>query len=276
MSDYLPGGRLPAGNGGVDRPDAFAVTSMTSTTCRLGESRPTADNPWPTGFAWGEPWHIGTAAFWVDQCQQADAANLRLGRDLFEEVVACLLGGWGVPGDIGVAAFVRLQEERLLEPPVDSDAIESALNEPLVVTGRTQPVRYRFPKQRSVRIAGAAAVLDAADVPEEPVALRNWLAEHVPGVGLKTASWIVRNLAADAPVAVIDVHVRRAGLGAGFFDPVWQLPRDYGRFEDAFVEVARRGDVLPGQLDHAVWSTLSSVPGHTRVVLCGNRVALDD
>jgi N-glycosylase/DNA lyase len=237
---------------------------------------PTAPSTlWPVGFKWGDPWQIGTAAFWVDQCQQTRAVDLRLGRSLFEEVVACLLGGWGIPGDIGVTAFKRLQQEGLLGSQLDQEAIELALRQPFEVPGRSRPVRYRFATQRSMRIVRAGAVLADADPPAEPVALRDWLAEHVPGVGLKTASWIVRNLFEDAPVAVVDVHLRRAGLGAGFFDPGWRLPRDYNRFESAFLEVARHGEVVPGQLDHTVWSILSSVPGQTRVVLCGNRDALN-
>lgn len=233
-------------------------------------------DPWPAGFAWGEPWRIGTAAFWVDQCRQREAADLRLGGDLFEEVVACLLGGWGIPGDVGVAAFDRLRSEGLLAPPPCAEAIESLLRAPFVLSGRRRPIRYRFPQQRAARIVGAAAVLESVDPPSEPLTLRHWLAERVPGVGLKTASWIVRNLTAEAPIAVIDVHVRRAGVGAGFFHPDWQLPRDYLLFETAFVEVAKRGGVFPGHLDHAVWSTLSSAPIHTRSLLCGDgrRVSL--
>lgn len=237
------------------------------------ESESCVQAPWPSTFAWGESWRIGTAAFWVEQCRHAERVELRLGQSLLEEVVACLLGGWGVPGDIGVAAFKQLQQAQLLNPPADAKAIEDALGQPLHVPGRERAVRYRFPKQRSSRVARAIEILASARMPDDPIALRQWLASNIPGVGLKTASWIVRNLSADAPIAVIDVHVRRAGIGAGFFDPSWQLPRDYHLFEAAFVEVARYGKVPPGHLDHTVWSTLASVPSHTRIVLCGRASA---
>ena len=236
----------------------------------------TGVDPWPAGFTWGEPWQIGTAAFWVDQCRQAEDVSLRLGEDLREEVVACLLGGWGVPGDVGVAAFDRLRQEGLLTHRADAELIEAALRAPFTIPGRRRAVRYRFPSQRAVRIVGAIALLESADPPSAPLPLRDWLADHVPGVGLKTASWIVRNLAVEAPIAVIDIHVHRAGLGAGFFDSEWQLPRDYYLFEAAFVEVARRGKVRPGKLDHAVWSTLSAAPSHTRPLLCGNCMRISE
>lgn len=225
------------------------------------------------GFEWGEPYDIGTAAFWVAQCPPTSIVALDLGRDLREEVAACILGGYGVPGHVGVAAFEHLRNGGLLEFGTSEQAIREALSEPLRVAERGCPMRYRFANQRARRIADALTVLAIDSPPDEPVALRDWLVDRIAGVGPKTASWIVRNRYDDAPVAVVDIHIHRVGIGAGFFDSEWQLPRDYHRFETAFLEVADIGGVSPGLLDHTIWSTMASVSLPTRAMLC--RFALD-
>lgn len=211
---------------------------------------------------WGPSWELGSAAFWVEQaavetvCGESDRKHA-LGRSLREEIVACMLGGHGVPGDVGVAAFGVLRDAGLLDGarPFNVARSRQLLSQPFTVPGRPRPVRYRYHQQRPARIAEALDTMKAwiceVDLLDD-VALRDRLME-LPGIGPKTASWIVRNHRGSDQVAIIDVHVRRAGLAAGVFCANWQLPRDYALFEAAFLSWAAIGGVSAAELDATVW-----------------------
>jgi N-glycosylase/DNA lyase len=220
-------------------------------------------------FDWGEPHELGSAAFWVSQAAAPSAdpggSSFRLGASLAEEIVACLLGGYGVPASVGLAAFERLRACVDLSAAPTPDVIERILCRPLTVPGSPRPRRYRFPRQRAARIAAALERVAATRPPQEPVALRAWLID-LPGIGPKTASWIVRNHTGSNEVAIIDIHIHRAGVAAGFFPDHWRLPRDYDRFEASFLEVANIGGVAASRLDAVMWFTLQQLGRHARVV----------
>jgi N-glycosylase/DNA lyase len=220
-------------------------------------------------FWWGEPHHLGTSAYWVDQAKRRPPPlQNRANRGLPDEVAACLLGGHGIRAAVGRSAFERVRAAGLVttEPPPSADSIEHCLREPLDVPGFQTPLRYRFPKQRAQWVAASLERLAGKEPPSEPLALREWLME-LPGVGPKTASWIVRNQFTRAEVAIIDVHVYRAGRSAGFFPPSWRLPVDYAKFEAAFCAVARVGNVTPAALDSCVWDQLQYLGRAGRLVL---------
>lgn len=211
-------------------------------------------------FDWGQPHQLGTAAFWVTQTRErSPALDHRIGeRTLAEEVVACLLGGYGLPARIGLAAFRAVRAAGLIatDPAPNCAALERVLSRPLKLDSGRPPVRYRFPVQRAARVACALQRLSEHEVPEDPWELRDWLV-GVPGIGPKTASWVVRNWHGTNGIAIIDVHVRRAGLAAGFFLPGWRLPRDYALFEAAFSCVAAIGGVSTAALDARIWRDMS-------------------
>lgn len=210
-------------------------------------------------FDWGEPHQLGTAAYWVEQTRlRRPSPDHRLGRSLTEETVACLLGGYGIPASIGLAAFEQVSAAGLIgtEPPPQSQEVEAVLRRPLRVPGRATHPHYRFASQRASRVSEALHFLAENEPPGQPSELRTWLL-GVPGVGPKTAAWITRNWLAAEDIAIIDVHVRRAGLAAGFFRVDWRLPADYDAFEAAFCAVARIGRVSCAALDARIWRDLS-------------------
>src|SRR3954463_6907536 len=65
------------------------------------------------GVVWGAFDELLTPAFWLGQAWQHEAlgtfSDLRLGRSLVEELAACLLGGFGMPAELGLAAYRRLR-----------------------------------------------------------------------------------------------------------------------------------------------------------------------
>jgi thermostable 8-oxoguanine DNA glycosylase len=220
-------------------------------------------------FTWGPYWVFGTASYWISQYRsrfgQQPIIGQAFGRDLLEETAACILGGYGIPAEVGLAAFRRVRDEGLLREGfvVCADRIRRCLEEPLrrgpTTEERSQDgvgrlVRYRFARQRADRIAASTRyfVEDGPAPTADPLELRRWLL-GIPGVGLKTASWIVRNQTGSDAVAIVDIHLRRAGVAAGFFDPAWEVTRDYALFEKAFLGFARLGGVPASGLDALIW-----------------------
>lgn len=243
----------------------------------IDETVTLAGSGWTRAVDWHNATMLGTPAFWVDQARRAPKADsYQVGETLLDEIAQCLLGGYGIREQVAYAAFARVRERGLLAPesPVSEEGFVAALSSPLSVRGHSKPIRYRFPHQKAQRLAGAIRHFRAEAPPPESEAraLRDWLT-RLPGVGLKTASWIVRNRLRSDEVAVIDIHIRRAGVAAGCFDPAWRLPRDYYRFEEAFVDWARIGDVPTADLDAYIWSSLSALGAGARAIFGVERLS---
>jgi len=206
------------------------------------------------GVRWGAFDELLTPAYWRGQAWQHERlgtyCNLRLGNTLLEEIAACLLGGFGMKAELGLAAFARLRDRGLLQGAPAEDALEHALAEPFVIRGH--PRRYRFPRQKSRYLAACLSRLNDFIEPSSDIVLRDRLAEF-PGIGLKTASWIVRNYRGSNNVAVIDIHILRAGRHIGLFPPEFNPQRHYCSLEDAFIRFATALDTGAGMLDGLMW-----------------------
>ncbi len=196
---------------------------------------PSADHEVLPGVPWGRFDDLFTPAYWSGQGWQHQLlGHYRpgpLGRTLAEEVAACMLCSHGMPSEVGLAAFTRLRRRGLLSPGTSVIALEDTLREPLMVGDRQR--RYRFPHARANALAAALPLVALMDSTLPDRALRDQLTT-LPGIGPKTASWIVRNLRASDEVAIIDVHLVRAGRVAGFFRDSWEPSRHYARMETAY------------------------------------------
>lgn len=214
----------------------------------------------PVRFKQGSPLVFGTPSYWVLQCHlrswHVDTPSLAIGENLREETVSCLLGGYGIPAEVGLAAFYRLKELGLTAPdrcPSESE-IFAVLSRPLKIKDRT--VHYRFARQKSAYIAEALRKLSSKEeMPQDALGLREWLLA-IPGIGLKTASWIVRNILKAGNVAIIDIHIQRAGVKAGFFLTNWTPSKDYLKMEQAFLEFATASAVPAQALDAIIWNQM--------------------
>jgi len=203
---------------------------------------------------WGRFDVLLTPAFWATRVWldqgHTRPQDMRLGDTFTEEVTACLLGGYGVPAEIGNAAFQRLRESGILQSTASPRDIEDILSEPITYMDRK--VRYRFPRQKANYIAHALQRLAHDIPPSDDAEFRDWLSTFT-GIGLKTASWITRNWLESDDVAIIDVHIQRAGIAAGFFKPNWKPATDYHRMESAFLAFSKALEVRPSMLDHLMW-----------------------
>jgi N-glycosylase/DNA lyase len=221
-------------------------------------------------FSWGQPHHLGTAAYWTEQTRRRPSpANYRIGETLEEEVVACILGGYGITAKVGLGAFEALKADGLIRHGVAPGEIEDRLSRPIQLPNSTKEVRYRFAKQRATRVAGALEQIRPKNAPSDPKQMRDWLLP-LPGVGPKTASWIVRNWTGSETQAIVDIHLRRAGIAAGFFQPTWSLPMDYALFEEAFREIGRIASVSLAALDACIWDQMQYLGAHQSILLQGD------
>lgn len=203
---------------------------------------------------WGQAAGLFTPAYWAAECHLSEAtcgqeASRRLGKTLIEEIAVCVLGGFGMPAEVGLAAFARMREERLLLEGTTAVTIENALLRPLWIGRRN--VRYRYPRQKANYLAGILDRVYQSTPPSDPLDLREYL-RTLPGIGPKTASWIVRNWTNSDDVAILDVHILRALRHLKLIEKV-SLPRDYVDTEQVFISLARGMRVRASTLDVVMW-----------------------
>jgi N-glycosylase/DNA lyase len=214
------------------------------------------------GVLWGCPETLFTPAYWVTQYWMRTPvmpSSQRMGSSFREEVVACLLGGYGIPAEIGVAAFYRLRERNLIQAEsCEIDELAKVLHEPLTVNGLF--VRYRFWLQKAKYVSLALEYLTANEPPaQDPFALRDYLLK-IPGIGPKTASWIVRNWLDSDAVAILDIHIVRAGVRMGLYSESDKVSKRYFQMERRFLDLATAMNVPARMLDALIWSHMRHSP----------------
>ncbi|MCP3392025.1 endonuclease III domain-containing protein [Bradyrhizobium sp. CCGB12] len=223
---------------------------------------PEPDAPLLGDLRWGAFEHPLTPAFWVAQAWltgKPSEGGFQLGRTLEEEVVYCVLGGYGIPAEVGVAAAQRVcRALPQLSTSLDQRSLlRDLLSRPLEIAGRN--VKYRFASQRAAYLARALAMLTAVDEPElSDVALRNALLE-LPGIGPKTASWIVRNRRTSNDVAILDVHIVRACKIMRVFPQTADPARRYFELEERFLAFCRATGSAASSMDAVMWSTMRAL-----------------
>lgn len=227
---------------------------------------PDSDTEVMPSVPWGDFAAVFTPAFWATQVWM-DALDTPdesgLGETLAEEVVACLLGGHGAPAEVGLAAYDRVRSYmRVNGPRLTLAQAESLLSEPLSVLGRS--VRYRFAKQRAGylhRCLEGVAMIDEAQLNDRE--LRDSLCT-LPGIGPKTASWVVRNRRRSDDVAILDVHIIRACCQIGVFPAKANPATDYFRLEEKYLDFSSAIGVRASMLDAVMWKVMRSV--HPRLL----------
>ena len=236
---------------------AFAASGLAT------HSLPSPEKPIGMGrIRWGRHEELCTPAYWAAQAwilELDEPDHYRLGETLAEETLACLLGGHGIPAEVGVAAYRRLRAAMRVDPDALRNVVkvERLLREPLTV--RARQVRYRFAAQKARYVAGAISALDQIDERLDDRALRDALI-RIPGIGPKTASWIVRNWRRSDKVSILDIHILRAGAILGIFRDEWKVERHYTQLENAYLDFARCIGTRASILDSVMWASMREIP----------------
>lgn len=222
---------------------------------------PSPDANIMAGVKWGAVEAFPTAAYWVYQVLlrrfEGNMVEYKLGHSLVEEVGACLLGGHGIPASVGLAAYERLRTMgAFLHAPTEAQLLDW-LTEPLEVHGRK--IRYRFAAQKAKYLAAALPRVKDAPQTETGRVLRDWLIQ-LPGIGYKTASWITRNWMRADDVAILDIHILRAGRAIGLFADELTVEKHYLEIEALFLEFSRQLDLRPSELDAVIWHEMAHSP----------------
>ena len=210
---------------------------------------------------WGDFSKAFTPAYWKMQIImggtiQRGNEDYRFATTLADEICSCLLGGYGVSAEIGYAAYHKLRQNGLTTPckiELFDDVvgkIYNVLTSDLLVYGRI--VKYRFPRQKALRIAKALVKLDREMQPEGDLAFRDWLLTF-NGIGPKTASWITRNWLGSDCVAIIDIHIFRACTLMGLFKGTENIAKEYLKLERKFLQMASAMKVKPAEMDLIIW-----------------------
>jgi thermostable 8-oxoguanine DNA glycosylase len=181
-----------------------------------------------------------------------------------DELLFCLLGGHGVTFELARSAtavleplnvFHREWSPARLEVAVRTE-LESAQFDPRRQDGSLR--RYRYPRRKARLIAQAAEWVNGhrplshnLAAHDDESARRDFLCD-CPGVGLKTASWLLRNVGLGEELAVIDIHVLRA-LGATGRITEARLPRDYCAIERCFLAWCDELNAPPAAFDLMLW-----------------------
>jgi N-glycosylase/DNA lyase len=209
------------------------------------------------GVCWGEPWTLFTPAYWLSQSwmtglDKQTSSHHKAGGSLNEEIVFCMLGGNGVTAELATSAFEACRNSELITRLETSAAKwTTVLQQPLPLNGRFR--RYRYPHKKGRFLAGAMAFLrDHSLNADHGKELRDNLLQ-IKGIGPKTAGWIARNYLDTDEVAILDVHLLRAGLLCDLFSPSQQVQRDYFAMEGRFIEFCHALNVRPAILDCLIW-----------------------
>jgi thermostable 8-oxoguanine DNA glycosylase len=230
------------------------------------------------GVTWGAFDEIYTPAFWAGRAWQLGSNQLleryRLGPSLAHELVACVLGGYGIPAEVGLAAYERLRAADIPERITNADELARLLAEPLVINGRQ--VRYRFAQKKARQLAAALEALPRSDVEQlDDRALRAVLMT-LPGIGPKTASWITRNWRGSDAVAILDIHICRACVLAKVFTASADPAREYFRLEDRFLAFAAALEVRASILDNLMWQTMRGLGSNVHQTLRASSAGLPE
>ena len=100
---------------------------------------PPAEAPVLNSIAWGRHDELGSPAYWAAQAwmwELDEPEHYRLGRTLREELLACMLGGYGIPAEVGLARYRRLR-------PSAADALGRLCDEAYIRTELSRPASYR-------------------------------------------------------------------------------------------------------------------------------------
>jgi len=221
---------------------------------------PQADVELLPGIRWGDPWVLFTPAYWLAQAWMSELdtkpiCRYRSRHGIVSELGFCLLGGYGITAELATAVFNRCSQAGLFarrESRIEAWAAElSALFQ---VGARC--VRYRYPNQKARFLASAMTYVQTHSLREDSGrALRDQLLD-IKGVGYKTASWISRNVLDTDDVAILDVHIIRAGRLCGLFSQKHRVERDYLDMEERFLAFCDKLKLRPASLDCLIWDQM--------------------
>ena len=236
------------------------------------------------GVKGGNANELFTPAYWKLQIiyykEVLNQISLKKGETFNEEIISCILGGYGMKAEVGILFFNELKALGVIGSEViDERKIYGILKRPLVYNNKKY--YYRYPKQKSKYIFNALNSIRNYQQPFNDIyKLRSWLMS-IKGIGPKTASWIIRNWFCCEDVAIIDIHIYKVGAIIGLFNNEENVSKDYFNLESKFIKFAKGLKVKPSELDTIIWqqarrfsSIIKNILTQQRKKICLEEAAL--
>lgn len=227
---------------------------------------PDPDTEWTPGLRWGDASLLLTPAWIAKHAHmrwRQGAYSQMFGRrynSLAEELVFCVLSGFGIKAEVASAAFLALKSEGIFDRTMDVQSIEEVLRRPSrLEDGRLS--KYRFPKVRAGYLHDALQKASDLDDIDDGLELRDRLIE-IQGIGPKTAAFVARNHLGCDRVAILDIHVLRAGSISRVFPSKYNLDKDYSALEVLFLKFADAAAIPASILDMTIWEMMRAIPAH--------------
>ncbi|SHJ57008.1 Thermostable 8-oxoguanine DNA glycosylase [Clostridium amylolyticum] len=198
--------------------------------------------------------------------------NIKLNNTkLIEEFFFIVLGGFGISYELNISALRVLKHKKLLNSNlfinkedliITSELLKNEFNtkqfEPRTKSSELR--KYRFIDTKSITVAEAGYWLWSEcqwnidkKLQTEGNKAREWLC-NCPGVGLKSASWLLRNIGYCENYAVLDVHILRFISKMGIEVPKNLSEKSYLYVEDTLRNLCDNIGVTLGKMDYLLWT----------------------
>lgn len=190
---------------------------------------------------------------------------------MIEEFFFIILGGFGISYELNKSGLMFLGQNGYLECSLfDSDEmvittakrLREEFNtkqfEPMTKTGNFR--KYRFIESKPITIAKAGNWLwreckwDLENhlTSIDGMTTRKWLCT-CPGIGMKSASWFLRNVGINDDYAVFDIHVLRFIAKLGIQVPEMLTEKTYIHLETILRDICNKIGVTLGKMDYLLW-----------------------
>lgn len=197
--------------------------------------------------------------------------NKYLGQDIIDEFFFVLLGGFGISFEQNLSALNVIKKKGFIDCELycdDDIAYKTSISlkkelscpqfEPLTREGKFRKYRFVETKPTVISLAGLWMwkeckwnVLEKIETMKSSE-VRVWLCD-CPGIGMKSASWLLRNVGLNDDCAVFDVHIMRFLSKIGFDVPAQLTEKTYLQLEDNLRNVCANIGTSLGNLDYLLW-----------------------
>lgn len=188
-------------------------------------------------------------------------------KDFNDEFFFCLLGGYQITFELNKSCFETLKGKKLLQKKIFKKDFEDLVKtfelelemKQFILKKDSAPVKYRFPKKGAQKLALAGKWFhDELNWSEKKLksvdgkVARDLLCE-CPGVGLKTATWILRNSNIVSDLAILDVHIIRMMRNLKIIPHGLEPEKDYLEMEERYLAFCHGFKLNPAKFDLFLW-----------------------
>lgn len=191
--------------------------------------------------------------------------------NVLKEFFFVVLGGFGISYELNISALEVLRNKKYIISEkymtreiaaITANQLRYELSlpqfEPATRQGNLR--KYRFIETKPITISNAGLWLwnecewDILGKIENlgSINARYWLCE-CPGLGMKSASWLLRNTGINDDCAVFDVHILRFLNKLGLEIPENLTQKSYLKLEEALRVICNKIGVSLGSMDYLLW-----------------------